>query len=213
VATLAAVISIAVGDGGPEAPATEGFSDVQQLFAGVPQEGASLGADDAPVLMTVYNDLRCLSCAGYQVEEIDLVIERHVRADDVRFDFSHFSLGPEEVSLAALAATAAGEQGRQWQYIDLLMRNLEPAGEADDDFLTDVAKAVPELGDQEALAAWEADRTSDEVRAIVDADAAEAVERRLSPEPAVVVSGPGGERTLEGAPTSEEIEAAIAAIS
>ncbi len=138
-------------------------------------------------------------------EEINPVVERYARTGEVQFEFSHFSVGPQAITLAALAATAAGEQGRQWQYIDLVMRNLDAAGgEADDDFLRDVAKTVPELD----LERWESDRASEEIREIVEADAESAVNRRLPPEPAVVVAGPGGEEEL-GEPTSEEIEAAI----
>lgn len=209
VALILTVITIAVGDGGPDAPATEGFNDVQKLFAGISQDGAGLGSDEAPVIVEVYNDLRCVPCASYEVEEVDPVIERYARSEEARFEFSHFSLGPEDISLAAVAATAAGEQGRQWQYLDLLMRNLDDArGDTDDDFLVDVARAVPEL----ALEQWEADRLAPETREIVEADAAEAVELELQADPAVVVTGPGGEERLEGSPSSEEIQAAVESV-
>jgi protein-disulfide isomerase len=209
-AVVAAVWSIAVGEGGPDAPATEGFNEVQKIFGGIEQEGAELGAQDAPVLVKVFNDVRCVPCADYEVEEVDPVIESYARDDEVLFEFSHFSLGPEVTSEAAIAATAAGEQGRQWQYLDLLMRNLEDArGDTDEDFLTDVARAVPELD----LEIWEEDRLDPEVRDVVDADASEAVDLELSADPAVIVTGPGGEERLEGAPTSEEIEAAVEAVA
>jgi protein-disulfide isomerase len=205
-AVIATVVSIAVGEGGPDAPAAEGFNETQKLLAGVPQDGAVLGSDDAPVLITVHNDLRCTPCADYQVEEIDPVIDRYVRDEEAQFEFSHFSLGPEPTSLAAVAATAAGEQGRQWQYIDLLMRNLESAqGDTDEEFLTDVARAVPEL----ELEQWEEDQLAPETLEIVQADADEAVDLELQADPAVIVTGPGGERRLEGSPASEEIEAAV----
>lgn len=208
-ALIATIISISVGEGGPDAPATEGFNETQRLFAGIQQEGAVLGADDAPVLVEVFNDVRCTPCAEYQIDEIDPVVERFARGGEVQFEFSHFSLGPEPTSLAAVAATAAGEQGRQWQYIDLLMRNLESArGDTDEDFLLDVARAVPEL----EIEQWEEDRLAPETREIVDADAEEAVNLELQADPAVIVTGAGGEERLERAPTSEEIEAAIEAV-
>ena len=53
------------------------------------------------------------------------MIERYARSEEAQFEFSHFSLAPT-TSLAAVAADAAGEQGRQWQYIDLFMRNSSP---------------------------------------------------------------------------------------
>jgi protein-disulfide isomerase len=209
-ALIAAVVSIAVGDDGPDAPATEGFNETQSLLGGITQDGALLGSPEAPVLVKVFNDVRCQPCADYQVAEIDPVIERYARGDEVQFEFSHFSLGPEPTSLAAVAATAAGEQARQWQYIDLLVRNLESArGDTDEEFLVDVARAVPEL----ELEQWQEDRADPEALEAVKADADEAVELELSADPAVIVAGPGGEERLEGAPTSEEIEAAVEGVA
>jgi protein-disulfide isomerase len=210
VAVILTVVFIAVGEDGPDAPATEGFSETQELLAGIRQEGALLGAEDAPVLVKVYNDIRCTPCAKYQTEEIDPVIERYAREDEVLFEFSHFSLGPEETSLAAIAATAAGEQGRQWQYIDLLVRNLDAAaGDTDEDFLVDVARAVPELDIEQ----WQDDRLAPETKDVVEGDAAEAVDLRLQADPVVIVTGPNGEERLEGSPSSEEIEAAVEAVA
>jgi protein-disulfide isomerase len=205
-ALIATVVSIAVGDDGPDAPASEGFNETQSLLGGISQDGAQLGSPEAPVLITVFNDLRCVPCADYQLEEIDPVVERYARGDGAQFEFSHFSLGPEPTSLAAVAATAAGAQGRQWQYIDLLMRNLESArGDTDEDFLVDVARAVPEL----ELEQWQEDRAGPEALDTVEADADEAAELKLSADPAVIVTGPGGKERLEGAPTTEEIAAAV----
>ena len=90
------------------------------------------------------------------------------------------------------------------------MRNIESArGDTDEDFLTDVARAVPEL----ELEVWQEDRLAPEALETVEADADEAVDLKLSADPAVIVTGPGGEERLEGAPTSEEIEAAVEAVS
>jgi protein-disulfide isomerase len=209
VAVLATVISIAVGEGGPDAPPNEGFNQVQQLFGGIEQEGALLGDQEAAVLVTVYNDLNCDSCSSYQVAEIDPVIAEHAREGDVQFEFSHFSVGPRLTTEAALGATAAGIQARQWQYVDLLMRNIDAAGGVvDTEFLAEIAEIVPEL-DQDR---WEQDRVSPDTREIVEADADEGVELRLPAEPVVIVTGPGGEERLEREPSSEEIEAAIEAV-
>jgi protein-disulfide isomerase len=210
-AVIATVISIAVGEEGPDAPENEGFNEVQKLLGGIHQEGALLGDDDAPVLVKVFNDLNCLPCARYQVEEVDPVIERYARSGDAQFEFSHFSLGPQPITESAIAASAAGEQARQWQYIDLLIRNLDAAyGDADPEFLTDVARAVPEL----EIEQWEEDRLTPEVKEIVEADAAEAVDLELQGDgdAAVIVTGPGGEERLEGAPSAEEIEAAVESV-
>jgi protein-disulfide isomerase len=112
---------------------------------------------------------------------------------------------------AAYAATAAGEQGRQWQYADLFLRNQDLAAEegVTDELLRELAEAVPELETDQ----WEEDLDSSEVAERVEADARLAAELELPAEPAVVVSGPGGDEVLVETPEREEIDAAIQSVS
>ena len=65
----------------------------------------------------------------------------------VRLEFRHFSLAPNDTTLAAIAAEAAGKQARQWQYLDTFVRNIDAARTrtVDETFLREVAEAVPEL--------------------------------------------------------------------
>jgi protein-disulfide isomerase len=205
------IVSLSVGEGGPKPQEIGGISPVQELFGGVPQDGRYVGSEDAPVTISVFTDLRCPSCGTYQVDEIDPLIEEYARAGEARFELRHFSLGPETTTLAAIAATAAGEQGRQWQYADLLFRNIEAAGaEVDDEFLHEIAEAVPEMDVDQ----WESDLDSPGVAARVQSDADTAADLRLpGAGPAVIVSGPGGERQLDDYPSQEEIQRAVAAVS
>jgi protein-disulfide isomerase len=184
---------------------------VQELFGGIEQDGAYVGPADAAVTITVFTDLRCPSCGTYQLDEIDPLVEEYARTGEARLELRHFSLGPEETTLAAEAATAAGEQGRQWQYADLLFRNIEVAGsEVDDEFLREVAESVPELD----LDQWDQDRDSPQVAARVESDAQTAADLRLpGTGPAVVVTGPGGQQELDDYPPREEIEKAVARLS
>ena len=207
----AAVISISVGEGGPgKARDIGGVNDVQRILGGIRQEGARLGPEDAPVTITVFNDIQCEPCVSFQVDTVDALVEEYVRTGEAAIEFRHFSLAPNEATLAALAAEAAGEQSRQWQYIDTFVRNQELAAErgVTEELLRTVAEAVPELDVDQ----WEEDfgdsRARDEVRA--DAEVANSLE--LPAEPAVVVSGPGGRRELIETPSLDEIEAAVAAV-
>ena len=60
---------------------------------------------------------------------------------------------------------------------------------------------------------WEEDFDSPEAEELVREDAMLAAELKLPAEPAVVVSGPGGQRQLIETPSLEEIEAAIGQVS
>jgi protein-disulfide isomerase len=204
---LAAVISIAVGSGGPKPVRIGDLGPVQQLYGGIAQEGAELGDPDAEVLISYFTDLRCTECADYQLATIDPLVEELARTGMARFELRHYSLGSESTTLAAAAAVAAGEQGRQWQYADLLLRNLDAAGaEVDDEFLIDVADSLPELD----VDIWETDRASDEAAAVIDADDEEGTALRLQSDgPSVLVSGPAGTEALGTEPSAAEISAAV----
>lgn len=204
------VISIAVGEGGPEPRGVSGANDVQRIFGGIAQDGAELGRDDAEVTVRVFNDLQCTSCAGYQVETVEPLVEEYARTGDARLELRHFSIGPHRTTLAALAATAAGEQGYQWQFADLFVRNqaLVEAEGVDDELLREVAEAVLGLDVPE----WEAALDDPGIAERVEADADLAAELGLPAEPAVVVEGPGGAVELTESPALGEIEAAIAQV-
>jgi protein-disulfide isomerase len=208
---IAAIVTIAVGEGGPQPQDVGGVNEVQRLFGGIEQDGANLGPDDAPVTLTVFNDLQCTPCADFQLNEIDPLVEEYARTDEVRFELRHFAISGHDTVRAAYAATAAGEQGRQWQYADLFLRNQDLAAEegVTDELLRELAEAVPELETDQ----WEEDLDSSEVAERVEADARLGAELELPAEPAVVLSGPGGEEVLIETPSLERIEAAIEGVS
>jgi protein-disulfide isomerase len=185
-------------------------NEVQQLFGGIEQDGAFLGPDDADVTVTVFNDIQCVPCADFELNVVDPLVERYARTDQARLEFRHFSLAPNDTTLAAIASEAAGMQSRQWQYLDTFVRNQDLArGDVDEQDLRDVAEAVPELDEDR----WEEDYNSPEAEQNVRDDAMVANDLKLPAEPAIVVSGPGGQRTLIETPTLDDVEAAIDAVS
>jgi protein-disulfide isomerase len=200
-----------VGEGGPQSERIGEVGPVQQLYGGIAQEGALLGDPDADTRISVYTDLRCAPCADYQIATIDPLVEELARTGQAQFELRHYSLGAESKTLAAEAAVAAGEQGRQWQYADLLMRNLDAAGaEVDEEFLADIANAVPELDADE----WQADRSLAAVAETLANDEEEGASLQLSGDgPSVLVTGPGGTEDLGVEPSRAEVEAAVEGVS
>jgi protein-disulfide isomerase len=209
-AVIAAIVSIAVGQGGPQAQDVGGVNDVQRIFGGITQEGAYLGPEDAEVTVTVFNDIQCVPCAAYELDVIDPLVEEYARGGEVRFVFRHFSLAPNDTTLAAIAAEAAGEQARQWQYLDTFVRNQDLAisRNVDEDVLREIAEAVPQL----EIERWEEELDSPRSEELVRQDAILAAELELPADPAVVVSGPAGQRELTESPSAAEVEAAIAEV-
>lgn len=138
-------------------------------------------------------------------------MEEYARPGDARLEFRHFSLAPNDTTLAAIAAEAAGLQARQWQYLDTFFRNIEATKTRaiDDEFLREVAEAVPQLDVDQ----WERDFNDPATKDLVTEDAALAFDLKLPAEPAVVVTGPGGTETLIEQPDQAAIEAAVDQVS
>jgi protein-disulfide isomerase len=208
---LTAIVFISVGEHGPPAP-VEGADTVQRLYGGIEQDGDALGDPDAPVTISIFNDLQCTDCADYHLETVPPLVEGLVRHGDARLEFRHRSLGQKETTLAAFAAAAAGVQDYEWQYVHLVFLNQDQirVSGATDEFLARVAESIP--APQFDVERWEADRDSPEVEAEIESDVQTALDLRLTAAPAVVVEGPSGSVTLEDSPSVDEIEAAVAEV-
>ena len=193
---LAAIIAISVGEGGPTQRVPAGLDDVQRLIAGIPQDGDRLGEADAPVTISVFNDLLCASCADYQVETIDPLIESYAREGDARFELRHVAITGRETTCRRWRRPPRASGG-DWQYADLAVRNLGELGqEVTEDFLREIADATPELKLE-----WSEDRPR-RLAEMVLADDDLAIELDLSA-PSVVVDGPAGSVQLEDSPSEE----------
>jgi protein-disulfide isomerase len=208
---LTVIVSISVGQGGPESVRLTGGSEMQQLIAGIAQQGDSLGPVDAPVTISVFNDIQAPSGARFELDTVDPLIEQYARTGDARMELHHFSFTAHDTNVAAYAAVAAGQQDREWQYADLFLRNQDaaPNGAVTDEFLRDIANGVPELD----AGQWEEDQGSPAVAARVRSDATLAIDLRLSAAPAIVVQGPNGTRQLEDTPSADDVRAAVEAVS
>jgi protein-disulfide isomerase len=210
VGLLAAIVSISVGEGGPQKIKIKGTEQVQELIAGIAQDGPYLGPSDAEVTIAVFNDLQCRSCADYELQTVDPLIEEYARRGQARLEFHNFSLGQTDTTKAAYAVTAAGQQDREWQYVDLFFRNQDEAPQqtVTEEFLDDIGNAIPDFD----LDAWKEARDSAEVKARVESDVKLAIDLRLPAQPAIVVTGPNGTRQLDDKPSQTDVEAAVAAV-
>lgn len=196
----------------------KGIGEAQELFGGVPQEGDRLGSDDAPVTIQVFNDIQCSSCRDDFLGTIPALMEPYVRPGEVKLLWRHYSNAPNPQQLGFYGAEAAADQGYAWQYIYLFFRSQEEgerfAGErAFEDFAKSIAGGVEELDIEE----WE--RDLDE-----NGGSDGAIQKRLEGYEelarnlgirlgqGMIVSGPGGTKTLQEGPSLAEVEAAIAEV-
>ncbi len=219
---LAVLASLSLDDGTDEQVEITGAQEVQRLVGGIPQLQDRLGEDDAAVEIQVFSDLVCTTCADYQLETIDPLIEDEVRAGEVKLIFRHYSQNPDRASnLGGLGAESAGLQDQQWQFIELFFRNLDQIQDEDlpapfaggkdigQDFLDQIANGILNLNVEQ----WQRDFNEEEVRSELEEDEEAAVDRRIPAEgPAVVVTGNARSEELTEEPSLEEIRQAISAV-
>jgi len=208
---LAALVSLSVGEHREEKFTISGSGEVQELVGGIPQLGDRLGSDDAPITIDVFNDIQCTRCADYQREVIDPLINDYVRPGDAQMIFRHYPLGGKPVTLGGVAAEAAGQQDRQWQFIEVFIRNLDqvPTEGVTQEFLNEIAAATPKL----EVTDWEQAMQSDEAEQAATAGNDLGTKLKITANPAVVVTGANGSEELDDAPGIDDIEAAIDSVS
>jgi protein-disulfide isomerase len=138
---------------GPGAPSQA--EQVQQLYAGIPQNGIHLGKPGAPATLVEIADLQCPFCAQYSTTALPTVVRDYVRTGKVRYEL-HFRsfLGRDSVRAAGAAAYAA-QQNRMYQFADHFYRSQGPenSGYADSAFIRKIASEVPGLDPEKAVAA------------------------------------------------------------
>jgi len=208
---FAALVSLSVGEHREEDFTISGSGDVQELVGGIPQLGDRLGSSDAAVTIDVFNDVQCTRCADYQLNVIDPLIRDYVRTGEAQMIFRHYPLGGKPVTLGGVAAAAAGQQDREWQYVEVFVRNLDAVPEqgVNQEFLNEIASAVPKLD----VTAWEAAMGGDEAEQSARDGNDLGTQLKIPADPAVVVTGAAGSEELDSAPSLDEIEAAIDRVS
>ena len=107
-------------------------AQVQQLLAGIPQSGATLGNPRAPVTMTYYSDLQCPVCAEFTLSSgFPELMANDVRAGKVKIVYRPFDTAtrdPQTFQAQQVAALAAGKQNHFWDYVELFYRQQGTEG-------------------------------------------------------------------------------------
>jgi protein-disulfide isomerase len=154
VAALIAISQAGLREDPPPTPTPQLQNEVASRFAGIPQQGDTLGNPKAPLTMVEFADMQCPYCAQYDRDALPTIVERYVRTGQIKLVFRPLRfLGPDSVKAAA-AAGAAAQQNKLWQFVDAFYRRQGPenSGYVSDTFLRDIAGAVPGL-DADALIA------------------------------------------------------------
>jgi protein-disulfide isomerase len=135
-AALVTASQLGARDATETAPAQSG------LFTGIPQDGLTLGRDDAPVTLVEYADLQCPYCAQWSLGTLPVLVARYVRTGQLRIVFRGLAfIGPDSET-ALRTALAAGRDGRLWDVVHGIYgrQGAENAGWVTADVLDEVAQ-------------------------------------------------------------------------
>ena len=103
---------------GSSAPSKSNLATV--LFAGT---YPVLGSSSAPVTIVEFGDFQCTTCGAWFHSQEPQLLQGLVKAGRAKLAWRDFDyLGPDSI-VASEAAYAAGEQGKFWEYYDLLYSN------------------------------------------------------------------------------------------
>jgi len=143
-ASSLAPAACAQGDGTDHSGEVVGAGDSAALFAGIQQQGITLGDPAAPVELVDLSDLQCPFCRDFARGALPTIVERYVRTGRVRMSFHNLPVLGEQSRRAAHLAVAIGMQDRMFQFVGLFFANQarEGSGYANDDFLRRLAGAV-----------------------------------------------------------------------
>ncbi|MFC2028741.1 DsbA family protein [Chloroflexota bacterium] len=91
-------------------------------------DGRTLGDPNAPVIVDVWEDFQCPACVNYSLQIESLLITNYVETGKIVYTFHHYPFIDSMVSTneshqAANASMCAGDQGRFWDFHDILIAN------------------------------------------------------------------------------------------
>ena len=148
IVVIAVAVSSSGGKSNTKVTPNEGNA-TKTFFNGIAQSGVTLGNPQAKVTMYEFADLQCPFCREYTVGQsgngsdsvFQQLVNKYVRPGKVKMVFRNLTfIGPDSVT-AARAASAAGNQNKLWDFVDLFYKNqgTENTGYVTDKFIQNIA--------------------------------------------------------------------------
>jgi protein-disulfide isomerase len=122
---LAVVLILVAGSSNKSATSTTTGTattavNASSLFAGIPQQGDTLGKATAPATLIVYEDPQCPFCRAWNVQTLPTVVNQFVRTGKLKLVYRGVVIiGPDSVR-GLRAIYAAEKQNKLWNLADAL---------------------------------------------------------------------------------------------
>ncbi len=167
-----------------------------------------LGSLDAPVTVVDFSDFQCPRCERHVESTEPEIKSEYIDRGHVAYVFKHFPWRGEDSFSAALSSECANEQGKFWEYHEILFQNQQgvDSGWASNEKLKEFAS---EIGlDREQ---FDSCLDSEKYRSNIDRDLALAEELDLDTTPSFLILNSDGTEMemLEGAHPFPSFEALI----
>lgn len=183
------------------------LADAQPFVPKVVARAANTqGADDAPVMIVEYSDFNCGYCKKFHDETFQRVVDNYVKTGKARLSYKHFPFLTASSPWKAEASECAAEQGRFWEYHEMLFDGVIPR-DGDEaavrQQLTDAAGAM-----QLDKTVFQACMEDSDIAQRVSADANEGQQLGVTGTPSFLING----KPLVGAQPYEAFVQAIEAV-
>jgi protein-disulfide isomerase len=167
--------------------------------------GTEIGSESAPVDIEEYSDFQCSYCAKFARETFPVLVSEFISSGKVRFVFHQFPVYGQESIWAAEASLAAADQGKFWEYQNLLYSKF--IGENKGTFTLEMLKLYArDIGLDEEK--FNADMDSRKFLTRITDDIAQGIALNISKTPTFVING----KQLPGAVSITDFRRLIAAL-
>jgi protein-disulfide isomerase len=146
--------------------------------------GLALGPEEAPVLVEEYADFQCSSCRLFAEGAEREFVNALIPGGKVRLVYRHFTILGRDSVQAANASLCASEQGKFWEYHDILFANQIGTGAYSDRRLSAYASAIGLDLDK-----FETCYRDSKYQNLIDQDNAAASAAGLTGTPSILVNG------------------------
>jgi protein-disulfide isomerase len=117
-------------------------------FSNLTKDGSPyLGKPSAPVTVVEFGDFQCDKCARFAKAVEPQLNQAYIGTGKAALVFKHFPIHGPDSKTAAIASQCANDQGKFWDFHDILLRNQGPenSGWASTDNLKKLASQIPGL--------------------------------------------------------------------
>ena len=149
-AAVVVVVAIVLSSGGSDTASNPGgattgdAAQARAQFAGIPQQGVTLGDKQSAPTLIEFADLQCPFCKQYNDQAMPTVVDKYVRTGKLRYELRLRSFLGADSATAAGGAAAAAKENKLYQFADLFYKRQgeENSGYVTDSFLRGVASGA-----------------------------------------------------------------------